>query len=93
MQNDLNSYARRNSEIYLFNNPTLVEHSFWNVKYYDKTKFKKARNIRCGYGENQVSQIKNLMKKENKFNPLWNSELSLSEFICNKEIVFRDTAI
>tara|TARA_R110000744_G_scaffold142040_1_gene253537 strand:- start:68 stop:808 length:741 start_codon:yes stop_codon:yes gene_type:complete len=92
-QNDLNSYARRNSEIYLFNNPTLVEHSFWNVKYYDKTKFKKARNIPCGYGENKVSQIKNLMKKENKFNPLWNSELSLSEFICNKEIVFRDTAI
>ena len=59
-----------------------TENTFWKVQFYDKSSFKRTKTITT----KQSYMIKNLLKKENQFEPLWNSDTHLSEFICNKYI-------
>ena len=60
-----------------------TENTFWKVQYYDKSSFKRAKTITT---KQSSYMIKNLLKKQNQFEPLWNSDTHLSEFICNKYI-------
>ena len=60
-----------------------TENTFWKVQYYDKSSFKRAK---CITAKQSSYMIKNLLKKENQFEPLWNSDTYLSDFICNKYI-------
>jgi hypothetical protein len=60
-----------------------TENTFWKVQYYDKSSFKRAK---CITSKQSSYMIKNLLKKENQFEALWNSDTYLSEFVCNKHI-------
>ena len=62
--------------------PRTNDNTTYQVNYYDKSKFKRAKTIK------DFSFLR-LMKKQNHFTPLWNSENDLSKFVCVKSINWR----
>ena len=67
-----------------------TKNTFWKVQYYDKSSFNRTKTITT---KQPSYMIKNLLKKENQFTPVWNSEKHLSEFIFNRFIDWTQTPI